>query len=266
MIPCHIGNTIVNIRYKWDEITLSKANEFYTLCKRMPPKLMEMYSLMREEDNGNKLEQWYDSLSKGVSEFTDFYRNVLICLSDSGPELLHKVKGEDIDAIYFNYIHQLAFSILNHGAGHDSFDIEYFIHKGEFYYLPENKEVMDFVIPFEAISTIQFTEANDLFKMVTDHEEGYKYVGAVIASLCMKKGELFDQDVIMKRAQEFKDLPMDTVFNVFFCFLSSLIIPPLDSKIYFQDQEVMSKRLKDQALIKWVGMDRFLTWLGVRGI
>lgn len=265
MIPCYIGHAPVQILHQWNEITLSNAGEFYTLCRKMPKKLKEMYDIIREEEPN--IDQWNNSLSKNdLRDFHGFYKDVLVCLSNIDHKTLSKTKPDQIESLYYQHLHQLTFGILNNGAGYDAKDIESFLFKGEFYYLPEGKNVMDFIIPMENLTAIQFTESNDLLKLVTDHPEGYKYVGAIIATLCNKKGEFFNEDVILKRAQEFGELKMDVVFDVFFCFLSSLIMPVEGLGIYSRGQVGTLRRPKNQALTKWVGMDRFLTWLGTPGI
>lgn len=265
MIPCYIGDIPVHILNQWDEITLNKASELYTIAKKVPPKLKEMYDLLRDEEPNT--DSWTNSLSKtDLKDLHGFYCDVIVCLSSFTRKMLLKTKPDHVEGLYYQFLHQLIFGILNNGAGHDAKDIESFVFNGEFYYLPEPKEVLDFVIPMENITAIQFTESNDLFKLVVDHPEGYKYVGAIIATLCPKKGELFNEDVIMNRAQEFGELKMDIVFDVFFCFLSSLIIPPGDLGICLPGPAETLKHPEDQALIKWVGMDRFLTWLGIRGM
>ena len=155
MIPCYIGHIPVQILHQWNEISLSKASEFYTLCRKMPKKLREMYDLIREEEPN--IEQWEQSVSKmDLKDFHGFYKDVLVSLSNVDHETLSKTVPDQIHALYYEYLHPLTFAILNNGAGYDAKDIESFIFKGEYYYLPEGKNVMDLIIPMESLTAIRW--------------------------------------------------------------------------------------------------------------
>lgn len=266
MIPCNVNGTPVDILYYWGDITIIKAAELYSICKQMPKKLDEMYRLIKQEEPN--LDQWQEELTKrDYREFTRYYRDVFLCLSNADKDMLKGVNPKSLEDIYYNFLHGMVFTLLNNGAGYDAKDIEYFDFDAYRYYLPESTEAFGNIFPLEQIKTIQFTESNDLLKMVVDNNNGYDYVSTIIAVLCLREGEKYNKSIITERADIFNYLTMDIVYDVFFCFIVSstgyLDYTRTCSKVPWVHRN--SRLLKSQVSRIWDGMAELLIWLKLRG-
>jgi len=106
----------------------------------------------------------------------------------------------------------------NKPSGLDSFDFE-----GDTYYFPRAKKVLDKERPMGYLSTIQFTEAADLdvYMNGLDNKD-YSVLANICAILCVKDNEEYDEDVMLERAERFKQLPMNIAWDVFF-YLGELL-------------------------------------------
>ena len=93
--------------------------------------------------------------------------------------------------------------------------------KGDTYLLPESRISLGEKQPAAYLEAVQFTESADL-EYYSKEMEGGKFQAAtnIISILCLKDGEQYDEEVSLKRAEQFKGLPMNVCWEVFFCFMN----------------------------------------------
>ena len=98
--------------------------------------------------------------------------------------------------------------------------IKQFKHKGTTYLMPEHLIIDEETIVLQHGQRVKnFIEASNLLKRFAEMKtEGFKVLSLFIAAIVKEdKDELFDEKRISERAKLFNDLPMDIVWEVFFC-------------------------------------------------
>jgi len=136
--------------------------------------------------------------------------------------------------------------------------IEYFSHKGKTYLMPERLDIGVNIILQHGQTTKNFIEASNLMKQFSQmRKDGIKVMPMLVASMVKEERlEEFDEVRINERAKEFEDLPMNIVWEVFFC-LSLLIIKLGKSTLQYMSR----KESKMERLIKYMDSKRGLLLL-----
>jgi len=88
-------------------------------------------------------------------------------------------------------------------------------------YLPTKKHILGEEIPMYDTSAWQFTEAADL--KIAHSKNRYEVMANIVTILCKPKGEEYDQDSALERAEKLKDMPFSDAYEVFFCSKEFLI-------------------------------------------
>ena len=112
--------------------------------------------------------------------------------------------------------------------------IETFTHEGIEYRMPERLELGQDVVLQHSQDVKRFVEASNLLKAYSEMRiEGIKAMPFFIAVVVREANEVdFDEARVAARAERFKTLPMDIVWEVFFCtsqLLHRLMIDTLQS-------------------------------------
>lgn len=94
--------------------------------------------------------------------------------------------------------------------------IEWFRHKGVDYRLPESLDLGNDVVLQHGQTAKRFVEASNLLAAYSAMaKDGFKAAALFIATV-VDEGEDFDERRIVERSKQFADLPMPTVWEVFF--------------------------------------------------
>ena len=239
----------------WDDFTLEKGIELSTICKQIPPKLKELYDLKAEKQTDKVKELYNHKFNKLtdrelIKTFPMFYGKVLRCLSDMPQRTVNKCLWEFRHAVYTEYLEKYVIGVMYAPYDIELKDVESFEHKGVKYYLPKSRLKMGQNVPMADAQVLEFTEAADLQLFSKDTEAGQlTYAANIISILARPKGEEYDEEVSLKRAEEFMQLPMRTVLNVFFSSIEHF-------NIYYQStlQSGISKELEAQRHLKNRGL------------
>jgi hypothetical protein len=99
-----------------------------------------------------------------------------------------------------------------------------FKHKGIRYNMPTSLQVGEEVILSHGQRARRFTEASNLLKVYSQlGRQGLTIMAQFVASVVNEKeGEEWSETRIIARGEAFKDLPMDIVWEVFFCISGHL--------------------------------------------
>ncbi len=151
-------------------------------------------------------------------------------------------------SIYNFYLIQLVYETLFF-PNFELTGIKYFKFKGVKYYLPVTEDgIGDVKVPMADRTAIEFTESADLEANTAANAAGrFSTAANIIAILCRPKletGEIepYNQRTVLDRAKIFLDLPMEIVFEVFFCCIGQLISLKKQGRIFSREvQEVQSK-------------------------
>jgi hypothetical protein len=94
-----------------------------------------------------------------------------------------------------------------------------FKHKGVVYYMPTSIQLGDDTILSHGQRARRFTEASNLLKIYSQlGRDGIKVMGQFVAAVVNEKeSEQWSEERVIARGEAFKDLPMDVVWEVFFC-------------------------------------------------
>lgn len=224
MLIVEIGRHEYHIRDTWADMTLSDAIALHDLFGEMPQSLKDIYLHSIAGDG----EQAMAEAGKVTSEdlFTHWpawQGKVIAAVSDIPVELLEKTNPDQCGSIYSIHIEPLVLGLFGGSPNYDPRGIKFFEHGGARYYLPTDGYKIGGTLRGAHMTAAQFAQANDVVRMATDLSEGkYGMMANFISILCLPKGEVYDEQKSLSRAESFKDLPMTVVWEVYFFIISSL--------------------------------------------
>jgi len=214
-----------------------------------------------------------------IKTFPAFYGKVIKLLTDIPEDVIAQIKSADRDVFYKQYCEKFVFGIIYAPTDFDAVGIKSFKHKDlPELFLPITKSVMGVDKPMFDRTAIEFTESADL-EIFSKQMAGGKFEVAanIISILCRpiipnKPMEPFDriytshgvprkltgkermalivnyprtiiepynEDVCLERAKQLADVPMNIVFEVFFCLAK--LIPSSSQTMTTSSAEGMRK-------------------------
>lgn len=255
MMQLDVYGQIVNLKLSqandktdWSEITLKDAVDLLAHAKDNLPKEIERYYQLQYMDKGDskvksELENITLNLPSEVEHvgFPEFQGGCIKILSDISEESLNKMNALERLTIYRSFIEVPMMGLLNN-PDFEPKGIESFVHNGVTYYLPKDADGYGVNVPMGAdTTTIEFAESATLMM----NSSNMKYnkmdnIALVIAILARPqkngKREAYDQAKAIQRANEFINLPMEIVWEVFFCFTELLHTSKTLGQIYMKAQ------------------------------
>jgi len=235
----------------WDDFTLEKGIELSKICHNIPIKLKEIYDLLTVKQTTKTkelLEHKYKKLTnkERIKTFPQFYGKVLACLSDIPQPTVNKCLWEFRHAVYTQYLENYVIGVMYAPCDIELKNIESFTHEGVEYFLPASRTKLGETIPMAEAETLEFTEAADLQLYSEDTEAGQlTYAANIVSILARPKGEEYDEETSLERAEQFLQLPMKTVLEVFFSSIEHF-------NIYYQStlQSGIREELQRQGHLK----------------
>lgn len=228
MVTVKILDEEYNIKDEWDEITLQEFVRLQEICDKAPKKLKDIMLLILE-GKADEVSEIKLTEREEFKVFPKFYGDILKELSDIPKNVINVIDLDSRRVFFYEYLLKFSISCLYYPMDIPEITKDYFEFKSENevvngkYILPKAKKVLgeDRLMGF--ISTVQFTEASDLdVYMRSLDKKNYSVLANIVSILCVKEGEEYDEDISLKRAEEFKTLTMDVVWDVFF-YLSELL-------------------------------------------
>lgn len=223
MIRLDLYGENFNIKSDWAELTGHEFLEVQKVCHKSPKKFKDILKAQYSGDK-ERLADLELSTREAEKTFPKFYGDFICALSDIPKSSMKKILKEDRELIFWEYLYKFAMGCLIapvdvHPMEEDSFEFKsekYPQFNGEYFIPKTKKNIMD-EVKMGKISTIQFTESTDLkISMMTLDEETYHKIFNIVAILCLKEDEEYDEDVCLERAEAFRELTMDIVWSVFF--------------------------------------------------
>jgi hypothetical protein len=224
MINIKINDQPFQVCYSWKDVTIERAGKLHAI--KMPPALRKCYEAAL---SGN--EKKIDEVEKEITiedqhkRFPKYFADVLVCLSNIPEDMIQKTDIISIKTVYHTYLKQFVEGV-NFNPQHDPVDIKSFDFEGETYWLPVDKKIFGQPVPMVDVSALEFAESADLMVYVSKiaEDKDLTKIANLIAILCRPQGEKYNEDVSLVRAEKFKSLDMDTVWNVFFSLITPLVI------------------------------------------
>lgn len=245
-----INNESFVIIEKWQDMKLDKAIRLHSLCKtEMPKKLEAIYNASTLDDKAKSTTDLIESITnlEYSVDFPTFYGKVISLLSDIPLNVLEKCTAGDRKAIYEKCCYKFVIGVLFEPIDYTFKQIKSFEYMKTVYYLPETKNIQGQPRPFFDRTAIEFTESADLQKYSSELNGGkYEVAANIIAILCRPKNnegvlEKYNEKTCLDRATEFKNLPMDIVFEVFFCFGKHISLSEMFTDIYLQGEQLKAE-------------------------
>lgn len=219
MITVRINGKEYKLPEAWHEITLHKAREALVFIdENIPEYLSKQYDFLINQTSEPDLD--YEN---EVKILPGFYGRIIEMLSDIPIEVIERINYLERTNFYKAYFEKYVIGLIYFPVDYEYKHITSFVFNGVEYLLPLNKVIIDQTRPMGEAEAIEFTESSDLLVYSKQMKGGNLAVaGNIISILCRPKGERYDEQVCLKRAADFDRLPMDTVWEVFFCILKQL--------------------------------------------
>lgn len=241
MIRVRVNRAEYLIPSHWHDLTIGQAARLSSL--EMPSGLAEVYREIfnrgdqSEDEHRRKVlrleaemepEMRYKAIPK-------YYRDVVGVLSDIPGEILDKTDINSITHVYMTYFRRFVEGV---NFTPDDFTpelIKSFDFEGETYYLPKSKKVFGEDVPMSDAMALEFTESADLMVHLArmSRERDFSRCANLVSILCRPDGEQYNEDTSLQRAERFKRLTMDVVWNVFFSLIVSSAILGQFTRISF---------------------------------
>ena len=197
MLVFSAGEHEFSVPEEWSEITLEKYAVFIDAVNELQKKL-------KEDDNEDI------GFYQIVLEYREHFNKLFQTFTGIEPSIIDRIKA---DNIYTTYMY-----IMNFLKEPDYNKIDSFTFKRKKYYLPKSKidyfgnEIEMAEASFgEVVEAMQVQEMDKSFQ-----ENNFKVLPYQIAMLCRRKGEDYNDQIIKERAEVFKKLTMDIVWQVAF--------------------------------------------------
>ena len=197
MLVFSAGEHEFTVPEEWSEITLEKYAVFIDAVNELQKKL-------KEDDNEDI------GFYQIVLEYREHFNKLFQTFTGIEPSIIDRIKA---DNIYTTYMY-----IMNFLKEPDYNKIDSFTFKKNKYYLPKSKvdyfgnEIEMAEASFgEVVEAMQVQEMDKSFQ-----ENNFKVLPYQIAMLCRRKGEDYNDQIIKERAEVFKELTMDIVWQVAF--------------------------------------------------
>lgn len=225
----------------WEEMTIASGIALYKVIESMPEKLRALYEFEgKRNEKDKRYKEIIDAISPDdtIKNFPSWYGDVIACLCGVDPEHIKYVLPGDRLSFYKTYCEKFVHGLMGMPVDYQIQNIESFHHNGQEYYLPL-KKVGTFgeTIPGGWMQTIEFTEAADLLVAADKlHKGKVELMPLLIAILCRKKNEKYNEDVVKKRADEFISLPLSVAWEVLFFSMNytTTFVSNLDN--YFKEE------------------------------
>jgi hypothetical protein len=257
MIKITIGKKKYSGIYRWDEMSLRK---FIQLSVIPIPEGYEAYVLADGKYDHTRMDT-VEYYTKVVSELTDqqikeefpaYYRKVCLCLSDVPGNMLTDDMVTELYELYFRpFVCTLIYnapviSFMGELKDYTSDHVQSFKVGSECFCLPESITLSGQDIPLAKEPIISYSEASDLFRDLKLTKEADK-LSRFMAIYCRKKSEEYSDEIVLYRQELMLQVPMSTVWSVFFCItkqLPSYIRPILLSGIHRGGVEAQRKQVR----------------------
>lgn len=233
------------IKTSWNELILSEAIEVHKCIDTFMPAVVKEIYTMYANGQDKKFPEQLKALLAAVTDedncinLPTFYGELIQVISDINPQDLAMISPASRCMIYESYLVGLVSSIMFFPQFEPkniaSFEID-----GAEYFLPVTDKALGAEVPMSDRTAIEFSEVADL-DLNSKELAGGKYERAkeIISILCRPKVngvlEKYDQKKCLERADSFLKLPMEIVFEVFFCFIKRSIIFEKHGQIYLSE-------------------------------
>ena len=247
----------------WEEMPCSLAAKLYAVP--MPEKLKACYQVTLDKESGKKTEEDVNkvletvTLEDTIKIWAEYYGEIISIWFDCD---VSKLNSDRRTQIFNEYCLNLILGL--HWTPTQTWKSREYIELGEEkLYFPASKHVLGQTVPLAYETAITFAESADLQLNIDKFKGGqYEIAPNLISILCRPKGEEYDEDTSLHRAEKLKDVKMDVAWQVFFCSMMYLFSQEIQDQLYLQKEARSNLKplQKVQDYLNRVGMARYLTF------
>jgi hypothetical protein len=230
MIDVKINGTGYQICTAWGDITIAQAAALLAL--KMPDSLYKVYLLairpgeLTPEENNARIAQAEKEISLEDQHKTipAYFLQVVNLLSNIPAPVLMQIDVNTIRTVYHLYSKRFVEGVHFFPADYKHENIASFDFQGHTYKLPTSKLVFGRETPMADLSALEFTESADLMIHISNMsaDRDFSRTANIVSILCRPEGEPYNENVCIARAEQFKELPMNVCWNVFFSLIEPL--------------------------------------------
>lgn len=195
MIIAELNKQVVKIPTEWSEITYSQAAKCYR----------EDYPVVSD------MLEWF--------EHYDFVKRIFAILTTCKD--VDRVRPDDVVYLFDKYLAAMVYDLkVANPTTYKPRLINHFTHKGKTYLMPTNLDVLGGNVMLQHDQDVKrFVEASNLLAQFSKmKKEGFIALPMFVASIVKEdRLEEWNEANIVQRAQDFDSLPMDVIWEVFFC-------------------------------------------------
>ena len=211
----------------WHSIPLSKAIKVMAI--EIPQCLEEMWRADESEQlkliEAADKEGYFESIipeyfGKVIQELTTIPQLDIDLMSiEDRTEFFNTFLKRFVADLYVGYSDEHKLTSFKWGKVElDEFGFYKSIEEKDEYIMVESLSKLGVEIPFAKETAVSFTESSDLRSAIKKFSDGgqFHFAANIVSILCRKKDEKYNKTLMRLRAGEFKDIPMNIVFSVFF--------------------------------------------------
>lgn len=232
---------------EWQDLTIRQAARLQDVVSVLPSNFIEILRLtfFSDKDDANVKDKITElqngiSLEENLKTIPKIYGDIINVLTDIDRATIDKILPDDrvylVNTYLLKFVIGVIFTPIDFAANQNK---KQFTFKGETYNIPQSEyyKISGNVVekPLPNTTAIEFTEAADLSIAAEKMKSGkIKSLPNIIAILCKKDNEVYNETVSLKRAELFEDLDMQTAFEVFFCLLMEYGISRTLTRLFMQ--------------------------------
>jgi len=211
------------MKYKfkeWSDLTIQDCIDIVDID--MPESLKDLYSSKDNDQYSDK----YDKISDKIRiKNTEYYGKVMKIMTNIPSDIIDTLQWWERIDIYETHLQQFVIDLYSQVPNYISEEIKTFEFEGDTFFIPESLKVLDRLIPMPKETALTYTEGAEFFKQIIEmQEKGIEKFPMLIAILCRRKDEQYDETLTLARAERFKQLPMSIAWEVFFYIYKQLSI------------------------------------------
>lgn len=224
---------------EWSEMSLSQGISLYKVADKLPPKVKKMYGLLISEQTPEvqkEILELRESIThkEARKKLPQIYGEIIKIMTTLPEVVVDRLTADERSQLYNKCLVRFVIGVLYLPYDYKVRFCEYIEHKGEKWYFPEAREVLGTRKEFDKMTAIEFSDLSDLELAAKELEGGvFERMANIISILCRPKGEKYDEQTCLERAEEvFLDLPMNEVWEVFFYTVERLALSKTYTQLY----------------------------------
>lgn len=206
MLRIRVGIERGKIPTGWENVSIEYAIWMQERVKRLPSGVIAYYESFVQENRGTSADML--TLSDRA-ELVKFAKEAICRLCGLTPFGLGKVTDDDSIFLARNILPIFVLGVLGYMNPDYVPNDKFRLARKTYYYPSSGLDISGGTVTFSGMTAIEFCTVSDLIVL-----NDLSVAPIIIATCCHRKGERYDEALIMKRAELFKQLPMSVFWHI----------------------------------------------------